>query len=209
MPTRISSATTLVLRTVPIQSAATLGRADFGVDDIEMLLHFPPIKVYGCYFDNITKEFKDGRVPPVVKLTYNGVSKSAEGVVKGRVNNHLKYLHQNYQYLPESKKEGCADVRPKAWDENRSGTWVTKWDCQWDFRASGISYCNDIRQLTIAVKTAKVSGMVHDCSNCGLICNGANKGRMRQISKADAKIRCHNCNTWSWRKVQISEHPWH
>lgn len=66
-----------------------------------------------------------------------------------------------------------------------------------------------IRQLTIAVKAAEGSGTVYDCSNCGLACDGANKGRMRQISKADGKIRCHNCNTWYWKKGQVSERPWH
>lgn len=73
-----------MVRDVPIQSAATLGRADFGISDLERLPHFPPLKVCGCYFNDITKTFKDGRAPPppVVKHVYNGMSKSAEGVVK-------------------------------------------------------------------------------------------------------------------------------
>jgi hypothetical protein len=55
----------LVVRAVPIQSAATLGRADFGVNDLERLPHFPPVKVYGCYFNDIIKPSRMAERPPL------------------------------------------------------------------------------------------------------------------------------------------------
>lgn len=49
------------LQAVPIQAAAALGMADFEVDDLKRLPHFPPADfvVYGRYFNHVTKTFTD------------------------------------------------------------------------------------------------------------------------------------------------------
>lgn len=98
----------MVVRDVPIQSAATLGRADFGISDLERLPHFPPLKVCGCYFNDITKTFKDGRAPPPprCKARLQRDEQVCRGCRQkgGGVNNHLKYLRQSYQNVPEKKQ---------------------------------------------------------------------------------------------------------
>lgn len=174
----------LALRAVPIQASAAICRVDFGVDDLQRLPHFPPIKVYGCYFDDITKTFKDGRSSPVVKLAYHGVSSSKDGILRGRIKGHITLLRTNSADMKENDKtlhyeEGCTDACPKDWDENTNGPWQPKWDCEWDFRASSISYPDarfaEIHQL--------LEGITQACLNM-VVFNHPTRHRSRRSSPA-------------------------
>lgn len=151
---------------MPVQAAATLGREDFTVQDLDRLPHFPRSpKLLGGYFNHIHKTRPDDSFSQ--EFAYSGFSAPEKvGAWVGRILGHRIRLRKNYQDLrPQEKtynyEKGCADSQPRTWDEDKNGPWIPRWECSWDFRAFSLSY-PDPSVLTVH---QALEGIMHSCFN--------------------------------------------
>jgi hypothetical protein len=102
------------LRAVPVQAAATLGRPDFTIQDLNRLPHIlRSTKLFAGYINHIYKTWTDKIC--LEEFAYSGYSAPEQkGVWRGRIRPHLKNLGMNYQDIsPQSQtyhyKKGCTD----------------------------------------------------------------------------------------------------
>ena len=151
------------LQTVPVQAAAALGRPGCTVQGLDRLPHFPSsVKLFGGYIDHIRKTHNHGLVE---EYAYNGFSAPKPGAWTGRIVPHLSYL-KNYQYIDQNHQSyhyemGCADSQPRNWDTDKDGPWKPRWQCEWDFRATSLSYPDD---STASIHQA-LEGIIQACLN--------------------------------------------